>query len=77
MVIQKEKDFQIRVKDNGEGIKPEIMRKLKQPLFTTKAKGTGLGLAISDRIVSAHNGTLILESDGESFTEVIIQMPYK
>jgi len=76
-VIQKEAAFEIRVKDNGTGINPEIMRKLKQPLFTTKAKGTGLGLYVSDKIVAAHKGTLILESDGATFTEVIIEIPYK
>ncbi|MBN2754554.1 MAG: GHKL domain-containing protein [Candidatus Goldbacteria bacterium] len=76
MVIQKEKTFEIKVKDNGTGINPEIMRKLKQPLFTTKAKGTGLGLSISDKIVTAHNGTLIIESDGNTYTEVKIEIPY-
>lgn len=76
-LIQKEKTFEIRVKDNGTGINPEIMRKLKQPLFTTKVKGTGLGLYVSDKIVAAHKGTLILESDGTTYTEVKIEIPYK
>jgi C4-dicarboxylate-specific signal transduction histidine kinase len=76
-LIQKETTFEIRVKDNGTGINPEIMRKLKQPLFTTKAKGTGLGLYVSEKIVAAHRGTLILESDGATYTEVKIEIPYK
>ena len=40
---------EIRVRDNGTGIPPEIRDKLFQPLFTTKptGEGTGLGLSIS------------------------------
>jgi C4-dicarboxylate-specific signal transduction histidine kinase len=45
---------EIRVRDNGAGIPPEIMDKLFQPLFTTKStgQGTGLGLSISYDIVT-------------------------
>jgi len=36
----------VSIEDTGEGISPENMKKLFQPLFTTKAKGIGLGLVI-------------------------------
>jgi signal transduction histidine kinase len=65
----------IKVRDNGKGIKPEIMAKIKQPLFTTKPKGSGLGLAVSERIMKAHHGSLIVESDGRTYTEVTMSVP--
>jgi signal transduction histidine kinase len=45
-------DFiEISVTDTGEGISPENMKKLFQPLFTTKAKGIGLGLVVCKNLV--------------------------
>jgi signal transduction histidine kinase len=53
----------LRVADNGPGILPEIRDRLFQAFETAgKTKGTGLGLAISRNIVSAHGGTLEVES---------------
>ena len=52
----------------------ETMRKIFQPLFTSKAKGMGFGLAISRRIVEAHGGKIIVESRvgvGSTFTIII------
>jgi two-component system, NtrC family, sensor histidine kinase HydH len=67
--------LEIRIKDNGPGIPASILEKIKQPLFTTKPKGSGLGLAICERIVKAHNGELIIYSDGKSFTEAVVLIP--
>ena len=69
---QKNGFAEIKVRDNGGGIGPEIMEKIRQPLFTTKPKGSGLGLAVSDRILKAHGGSLIIQSDGKSFTEITV-----
>jgi signal transduction histidine kinase len=52
---------EIRVRDNGAGIAPEIRDKLFQPFFTTKptGEGTGLGLSISyDIVTQQHGGTM-------------------
>ncbi len=52
---------EIRVRDNGTGIPPEIRDKLFQPFFTTKptGEGTGLGLSISyDIVTQQHGGTI-------------------
>ncbi len=61
---------EIRVRDNGTGIMPEIRDKLFQPFFTTKptGEGTGLGLSISyDIVVQEHGGTIAVDSRvGES-----------
>lgn len=53
----------IQVKDNGQGIPPEIMSSIWEPFFTTKGEeGTGLGLEICRRIIEAHNGSISCES---------------
>ena len=49
---------EIRIRDNGTGIPPEVREKLFNPFFTTKpaGEGTGLGLSIShDIIVKQHS----------------------
>lgn len=48
--------------DSGEGIPPENIAKVFDPFFTTKAKGTGLGLSIAQRIIEAHDGSIIVKS---------------
>lgn len=50
------------VSDNGPGIPEEIRDRIFDPFFTTNEEGTGLGLAITRRIVSAHHGSIHLES---------------
>ena len=68
---------EIRVKDNGNGIPPEIADRIFNPFFTTKPtdKGTGLGLAISSDIVRQHGGAIRVESEPGEFTEMIVQIP--
>jgi PAS domain S-box-containing protein len=61
----------VRVSDTGTGIHEDFKDKLFKPLFTGKAKGTGLGLAVVKRIVEAHGGEIIVESEvgkGSTFT---------
>lgn len=48
--------------DTGCGVSEENMKKLFEPLFTTKATGVGLGLVVSKRIVEAHGGSIEVES---------------
>jgi two-component system, NtrC family, sensor kinase len=69
---------EVRVRDNGTGIAPEIRDKLFQPFFTTKptGEGTGLGLSISyDIITQQHGGTITVESEPGSFTEFTVRLP--
>jgi signal transduction histidine kinase len=61
----------IAVKDTGVGISPENMKKLFEPLFTTKTKGIGLGLAVSQKLIEANGGRIEVESEpgvGTTFT---------
>jgi len=51
-------NLEIFLSDTGRGIDPEIMDKIFQPFFTTRAAGTGLGLPISLQIVRSHGGRI-------------------
>ncbi|PZD72370.1 Sensor protein kinase WalK [Acaryochloris thomasi RCC1774] len=64
----------IRVKNGGEPIPAATIPKLTQPFYTTKSSGNGLGLAITNRIVEAHQGTLLIESS-ELGTTVTVSLP--
>jgi PAS domain S-box-containing protein len=69
---------EIRVRDNGIGILPEIKDKLFQPFFTTKptGEGTGLGLSISyDIVTQEHGGTISVNSQIGKFTEFTVRLP--
>jgi hypothetical protein len=69
---------EIRIRDNGVGIPPEIRDKLFQPFFTTKptGEGTGLGLSISwDIVTQQHAGTIAVDSRVGEFTEFAIRLP--
>jgi PAS domain S-box-containing protein len=69
---------EVRVRDNGTGIPPEIRDKLFQPFFTTKptGEGTGLGLSISyDIVTQQHGGTITVESEENRYTEFTIRLP--
>ena len=48
----------LEVSDTGEGITPEVEKRLFDPFFTTKPEGTGLGLSIAACIVQKHGGAL-------------------
>ena len=50
--------IEIIIRDNGIGLSVDILKKLLNPYFTTKAKGSGLGLSIVNKIINDHNGTI-------------------
>jgi two-component system, NtrC family, sensor kinase len=69
---------EVRIRDNGTGIPPDIQEKIFNPFFTTKpaGEGTGLGLSIShDIVVKQHGGTIEVVTEPGSFTEFIIKLP--
>jgi two-component system NtrC family sensor kinase len=69
---------EIRIRDNGTGISPEVKEKMFNPFFTTKpaGEGTGLGLSIShDIIVKQHGGSIDVDTQPGSFTEIRIVLP--
>ena len=69
---------EIRIRDNGTGIPPEVKDKMFNPFFTTKpaGEGTGLGLSIShDIIVKQHGGSIEVDTQPGEFTELRIILP--
>jgi len=69
---------EIRIRDNGTGIPPDVRDKMFNPFFTTKpaGEGTGLGLSMShDIIVKQHGGSIEVRTEPGQFTEFIIVLP--
>src|SRR5262249_20742027 len=66
---------EIRIRDNGTGIPPEVNEKMFNPFFTTKpaGEGTGLGLSIThDIVVKQHSGSIEVDTLPGEFTEIRI-----
>jgi len=53
----------IAIRDNGPGISADVLERMFNPFFTTRAAGTGLGLAIVHRIVDAHGGRVRVKNN--------------
>ena len=69
---------EIKIRDNGIGIPPEVKEKMFNPFFTTKppGEGTGLGLSIShDIIVKQHGGSIEVDTQPGEFTEIRVILP--
>ena len=79
--IDSEKFIEIHVQDFGKGITKENIEKITNPFFriknktTDKKSGFGMGLSITKKIVEAHNGKLLIESEINNFTKFTIQLP--
>jgi len=73
--VQAEKDkVSLSITDTGCGISKEDMKKVFEPLFTTKARGIGLGLAVSKNLVEVNGGSIEAESkegEGSTFTVIL------
>ncbi len=70
-------NIEVRIRDNGMGMPPEVIEKMFNPFFTTKPtnKGTGLGLSICNDIIRQHGGAIHVESEPGEFTELTIDLP--
>jgi PAS domain S-box-containing protein len=65
---------QLEIHDSGSGISAANLRRIFEPLYTTKPGGTGLGLYIVQEIVTAHDGQVTVQSregEGTTFTVVL------
>jgi signal transduction histidine kinase len=76
--VQDEK-VEIRVRDTGVGMSPEVCRRAFESFFTTKeiSKGTGLGLFISYNLVTEIGGTIELQSAPDQGTTVVVRIPVR
>lgn len=71
---QVNQSVKITVKDEGEGIPPEFLKRIGEPFITTKEKGNGLGLMITYKIIENHKGHICVESEvgkGSTFTIIL------
>jgi two-component system, NtrC family, sensor kinase len=69
---------EVRIRDNGTGMTPDVKEKMFNPFFTTKptGEGTGLGLSIShDIIVKQHGGMIEVDTQLDEFTEIRVILP--
>ena len=74
---RKEDRIVVSIRDNGNGIPPDVVDKIFNPFFTTKPtdQGTGLGLAISNDIVREHGGAIKVNTKLGEGTEMIVELP--
>lgn len=67
----------VSIKDNGEGIRTEDIKKIFDPFFTRKSGGTGLGLSLSKDLILLNNGQIDVKSRRGEGTTVQIYLPRK
>ncbi len=67
--------MEIEIGDSGCGIPEKEVRKIFDPLFTTKPSGTGIGLAVCHGIIQKHNGAIDVKSQEGIGTEMFIRLP--
>jgi len=65
----------VHVRDNGSGMTPEVLAKIFQPLFTTKARGIGLGLVVVKNLTRANRGTIMVQSEVGQGTTFTVTLP--
>jgi signal transduction histidine kinase len=71
--------IEIKIRDTGSGIPPDIKPKIFDPFFTTKpvGQGTGMGLAISYQIIDKHQGKIKVISELGQGSEFVVSLPIK
>jgi len=65
----------VEVRDTGSGIPPDVLPRIFEPFYTTKATGTGLGLAISSNIVAESGGELTATNGPEGGAVFRLRLP--
>ncbi|HXH65155.1 MAG TPA: ATP-binding protein [Mariprofundaceae bacterium] len=63
------------VRDNGQGMAPDVAARIFDPFFTTKAKGHGLGMSAVQGIVRSHGGAMKLDSEPGKGTVIRVYLP--
>ena len=66
---------ELSLADRGTGIPPEEMQHIFEPFFTSKADGLGLGLSICRSIVTAHEGRLWADNNGDGGATFHLRLP--
>jgi len=77
-VSRRESYLYFEVADSGEGMSPEVLKKIFEPFFSfSKSGGTGLGMSIVKSIIDAHEGILSVQSKEFEGTTFTIALPIK
>ena len=66
---------EIAVRDTGVGIPPNVLARIGEPFFTTRAQGTGLGVVLARSILTQHGGSLGFESTPDCGTTALASLP--
>jgi two-component system NtrC family sensor kinase len=76
-IVGCDSEVSLSVRDSGEGMNEEVQRRLFTPFFTTKdlGRGTGLGLSVVHGIVTAHGGSVSVDSAPGAGTEITVLLP--
>lgn len=76
--VESAQHVDISVIDSGKGIPKQLLPKIMQPFFTTKAtdKGTGLGLSVASGILKSHGGSLVIDENYPN-TKFTMRIPKK
>ena len=73
--LRGEAAVRIEIADSGQGMEQGVRERALDPFFTTRPSGTGLGLPIVHRIIEAHGGEIVLESEEGQGTTVTLLLP--
>lgn len=71
----REEGIELTIRDNGEGISPEVQAHVFDPFFTTKSAGTGLGLAVAHQILEEHHASVRVVSSPGKGSAFIMTFP--
>ena len=72
---KKDRNVHVWVRDTGQGISPELARKIFNPYFTTKPGGTGLGLSGAQKILLGLGGNISFTSEPGQVTQFDVYLP--
>ena len=75
VLLSADSEGEIRIKDNGSGMSPDVIAHAFIPFFTTKPAGTGIGLALCRQIILKHGGTIRVDSQEGRGTTFTISLP--
>jgi signal transduction histidine kinase len=73
-IATRDQKLRIEVADNGPGIPGDVIERVFDPMFTTKADGVGLGLSISREFARAAGGDLFVKESGPSGTCFVFEI---
>lgn len=76
MIEDNDDNVEIKISDSGFGIPKENLKKIFEPLFTTKSTGTGLGLASCKQLIEMHGGTISVHNHPTTFTITLPKINY-